>query len=114
MPRVTGGFRFDEPDVPADERPCLLVLRGANAGSRWTIREGVTTIGRHADSDVLLDDVSVSRRHAVAARTPDGVELRDEGSMNGTYLNGEVIDGVRRLRHGDCLQIGGYRLLFLA
>jgi pSer/pThr/pTyr-binding forkhead associated (FHA) protein len=90
----------------------LVVKRGPNAGSRFLLDQDVTTAGRHPDSDIFLDDVTVSRRHAEFRR--DGVEfsVNDVGSLNGTYLNRERIDG-STLSGGDEVQIGKFRLVFL-
>jgi hypothetical protein len=90
----------------------LVVKRGPNAGSRFLLDADVTTAGRHPDSDIFLDDVTVSRRHAEFHREGGGFVVRDVGSLNGTYLNRERIEtGV--LAGGDEVQIGKYRLVFL-
>jgi hypothetical protein len=92
----------------------LVVRRGPNAGSRFLLDAEVTTTGRHPDSDIFLDDVTVSRRHAEFRRTPEGTFLvRDVGSLNGTYVNKERIDQVL-LSNGDEVQVGKYRLRFYA
>jgi pSer/pThr/pTyr-binding forkhead associated (FHA) protein len=72
----------------------------------------VTTAGRHPDSDIFLDDITVSRHHAEFRRTGAGFTLRDMGSLNGTYVNRSRIDEAA-LVGGDEVQIGKYRLLFL-
>ncbi len=90
----------------------LVVKRGPNAGSRFLLDAEVTTAGRHPESDIFLDDVTVSRRHADFVREEGGFVVRDVGSLNGTYLNRERID-VARLAGGDEVQIGKYRLVFL-
>ena len=90
----------------------LVVKRGPNAGSRFLLDAELTTAGRHPDSDIFLDDVTVSRRHAEFAREGDGFVVRDVGSLNGSYLNRERID-VASLAGGDEVQIGKYRLVFL-
>jgi pSer/pThr/pTyr-binding forkhead associated (FHA) protein len=89
----------------------LIVQRGANAGSRFLLNTDSSTVGRHPDSDIFLDDISVSRRHAAFLRTPQGVLVRDAGSLNGTYVNRELVDE-RLLQHGDEVQIGKFRLVF--
>ena len=91
----------------------LVVKRGPNAGSRFLLDADVTTAGRHPDSDIFLDDVTVSRRHAQFVREGKGGPVRDVGSLNGTYLNRERIDSAV-LAGGDEVQIGKYRLVFLA
>ena len=89
----------------------LIVQRGANAGSRFLLNTDSSSVGRHPDSDIFLDDISVSRRHASFLRTPQGVVVRDAGSLNGTYVNRELVDE-RLLHHGDEVQIGKFRLVF--
>lgn len=91
----------------------LVVQRGPNAGSRFLLRADQVSAGRHQDSDIFLDDISVSRRHATFTRTPDGVVLADRGSLNGTYVNKDLVDSTL-LRHGDEVQIGKFRLIFFA
>ncbi len=90
----------------------LVVKRGPNAGSRFLLDADVTTAGRHPESDIFLDDVTVSRRHAEFVREGGGFLVRDVGSLNGTYLNRERIDAAG-LAGGDEVQIGKYRLVFL-
>ena len=91
----------------------LLVLRqGTVAGSSFRLEAPTTTAGRHPDSDIFLDDITVSRRHAVIDRVDGGFTVRDAGSLNGTYVNRERVDQAR-LRTGDELQIGRFRLSFV-
>ena len=90
----------------------LVVKRGPNAGSRFLLDAEVTTAGRHPESDIFLDDVTVSRRHAEFVRDGDAFVVRDVGSLNGTYLNRGRIDAAA-LAGGDEVQIGKYRLVFL-
>jgi len=90
----------------------LVVKRGPNAGSRFRLDQPVTSAGRHPDSDIVLDDVSVSRRHA-EFRTENGECLVvDTGSLNGTYVNGKPVESVA-LATGDEIQMGKFRLVFL-
>ena len=91
----------------------LIVQRGPNAGSRFLLNTDQVSAGRHQDSDIFLDDISVSRRHATFTRTPDGIVLTDRGSLNGTYVNRDLVDSTL-LRHGDEVQIGKFRLIFFA
>ena len=92
----------------------LVVTHGPNAGSRFLLDQDVTTAGRHPDSDIFLDDVTVSRRHAEVVRTSTGgFRVRDVGSLNGTYVNRERIDE-GELAAGDEVQIGKFRLIYLA
>jgi pSer/pThr/pTyr-binding forkhead associated (FHA) protein len=111
-------------DVEASEEPLtgveglpagsalLVVKRGPNAGSRFQLDKDLVSAGRHPDSDIFLDDVSVSRRHAEFRRAGDGFEVVDVGSLNGTYVNREPIES-SPLAGGDEIQIGKFRLVFL-
>ncbi len=89
----------------------LIVRAGAQAGERFTLHGDVTRLGRHPDSEISLDDITVSRRHADVVRTDDGYVVSDSGSLNGTYVNQERVERAI-LRHGDELQIGKFRLVF--
>jgi hypothetical protein len=90
----------------------LLVKRGPNAGSRFLLDSELTTVGRHPGSDIFLDDVTVSRRHAEFYRHGAGFVVRDVGSLNGTYVNRERIEETA-LNDGDEVQVGKFRLTFL-
>ena len=90
----------------------LVVRRGPNAGARFLLDADVTTAGRHPDSDIFLDDVTVSRRHARIERDDQTFTIRDVGSLNGTYVNKERIDAAV-LADGDEVQVGKFRLAFL-
>lgn len=91
----------------------LVVLRGPNAGSRFLLDADFTSAGRHPDSDIFLDDVTVSRRHAEFYRHGVRFTVRDVGSLNGTYVNRERIEEAE-LFGGDEVQIGKFRLLFMS
>lgn len=91
----------------------LVVQRGPNAGSRFVLEADVVTGGRHPDSDIFLDDVTVSRRHAQFVRVPEGYRVKDVGSLNGTYVNRHRIDDVL-LHTGDEVQVGKFRLVYFA
>jgi len=97
--------------ISDDDQPLLVVIRGTNAGSRFALDQAVTTIGRHPDSTVFLDDVTVSRRHAEVRVEGSRYLVSDVGSLNGTYVNGDRVD-VHELAEGDQLQVGKYRLVF--
>lgn len=97
-------------EVPED-RAVLVVKRGPKAGSRFALDAPVTTAGRHPDSDIFLDDITVSRRHAEIIHADEGYRVRDAGSLNGTYLNRERIEEAP-LANGDELQIGKFKLVF--
>ncbi|HEY3941006.1 MAG TPA: FHA domain-containing protein [Acidimicrobiales bacterium] len=107
----------EETAVPLAELPLgagvLVVKRGPNVGARYLLDGDLTLAGRHPDSDIFLDDVTVSRRHAEIERRPDGrVVLRDLGSLNGTYVNRERTEE-SVLEAGDEVQIGKFKLLYL-
>lgn len=91
----------------------LLVQRGPSAGARFLLDTETVTVGRHPDSDIFLDDITVSRRHATFTRTPGGHSVADLGSLNGTYVNRDRIDGDVVLSGGDEVQIGKYRLIYI-
>ena len=105
----------DDLVVPLGELPqevgVLIVRAGAQAGTRFTLTEDLTRLGRHPDSEISLDDITVSRRHAQIERTADGYIASDAGSLNGTYVNQERVEHLL-LHHGDELQIGKFRLVF--
>ena len=113
---VEAESELDELEHYLDELPegvGLLVNRqGPEAGSSYRLDQPETTIGRHPDSDIFLDDITVSRRHVVIARVGDGYTMRDAGSLNGTYVNRKRVDDAR-LHYADELQIGRYRLTFV-
>ncbi|MBP2704155.1 zinc-ribbon and FHA domain-containing protein [Microbispora sp. RL4-1S] len=90
----------------------LVVMRGPNAGSRFLLDSDLTTAGRHPESDIFLDDVTVSRRHVEFYRRGGHFTVRDVGSLNGTYVNRERIEE-SPLVGGDEVQIGKFRLVFL-
>lgn len=106
----------DELAVDLDELPndigMLVVKRGPKAGSRFALTEAVTTAGRHPESNIFLDDITVSRRHAEVAKEGDHYLASDVGSLNGTYVNRERITTPVRLVNGDEVQIGKYKLVF--
>jgi len=107
-------------DLPADDQNAisglpadcalLIVVRGPSSGSRYLLDTEAVTAGRHPDSDIFLDDVTVSRRHAEFRRLAEGFAVRDVGSLNGTYVNKDRIDDVL-LSDGDEVQIGKFRMV---
>jgi hypothetical protein len=92
----------------------LVVTSGHQAGTRYAITGEQLTVGRHPDSDIFLDDITVSRRHVELKIGSTGYVLSDVGSLNGTYLNGERLEATEAiLTNGDDLQIGKFKLLYL-
>jgi hypothetical protein len=118
-----GGGEFDDfgDDAGADSAAVaalppgtalLAVRRGPNAGSQFLLDSDLTLVGRHPDSDIFLDDATVSRRHAEFYRLGGRFTVRDVGSTNGTYVNRERIEEAQ-LNEGDEVQVGKFRLVFL-
>jgi len=91
----------------------LVVQRGPGAGNRFLLDLDVVRAGRHPDSEIFLDDVTVSRRHAEFHRSGSAFSVSDAGSLNGTYVNRDRMDNVD-LRDGDEVQIGKYRLVYFS
>ena len=119
MPLETTGEAGDEElTVTVEELPestgMLVVKRGPNAGSKFLLDADLIRAGRHPDSDIFLDDITVSRRHAEIVREGYGYRVRDVGSLNGTYLNRERIESEAPLQNGDELQIGKFKLVFFS
>ena len=107
-------IRIDEHGAPGGAAPVVgfLVSRGPKAGSRYELDPGVTSLGRHPDSTIFFDDITVSRRHAEAEFDGQRVMVRDVGSLNGSYVNQKPIEGPVELAEGDVLQIGKFKLIF--
>ena len=106
----------DELALELEEVPAgvgfLVVKRGPNVGSRFALDHDIIRAGRHPESDIFLDDITVSRRHVEIRREGAGYVVYDAGSLNGTYLNRERVDSAP-LHNGDELQIGTFKLVFL-
>ena len=115
------GFGDDQGDAHDDdfgqdrsEYAMLVVRRGPNAGERYTLDKDVVRLGRHPESEIFLDDITVSRRHAEVRKEGSGLHVvKDVGSLNGTYVNRERVDEAV-LDSGDELQIGKFRLVYLS
>ena len=90
----------------------LVVRSGEEEGDYFVLSSAVTTIGRHAESTIVLDDITVSRRHSEIHKTDGRYLVKDAGSLNGTYVNQERVD-VAELRQGYELQVGKFHLIFL-
>jgi pSer/pThr/pTyr-binding forkhead associated (FHA) protein len=99
-------------DPKGEHRDELVIASGTHAGTRFELKNEITTIGRHEASDILLDDVSVSRHHALFTRTASGrITLRDLNSLNGTYVNGARVEETA-LHSADEVQVGKFKLVF--
>ena len=107
----------DEFPFPHDEletgQALLLVKRGPNAGSTFLLDGDVSSLGRDTKSDVFLDDITVSRTHARIERRDSAFFVRDLGSLNGTYVNGDAVEETK-LARGDEVQIGKFKLVFFS
>ena len=105
-----------EPPVGRIELPrgvgLLVVRRGTDEGARFALEQRETTVGRNPDADVFLDDITVSRKHAVFVTEGQVTTVRDAGSLNGTYVNRARIDEVV-LASGDEVQVGKFKLVYL-
>lgn len=112
-----------EPHLSEDDRQAIAALprnsalliahSGANQGARFLLDQDLTTVGRHPEAGIFLDDVTVSRRHVELTRQGLGFQIRDLGSLNGTYVNHDRVDEYA-LKPGDEVQIGKFRLTFYA
>ncbi|MFC5370118.1 FHA domain-containing protein [Arcanobacterium bovis] len=91
----------------------LIVRRGPNFGARFLLNDDETVAGRHPKSDIFLDDVTVSRRHATFVREGNRFYVRDANSLNGTYVNQKLVEEAL-LANGDEVRIGKYQLTFFA
>lgn len=121
---TTGAIPRIEPDPATDHRidaagilaelsagtALLIVVRGPNEGARYLIDRAHVTAGRHPDSEIFLDDITVSRRHVHLRWDDEGLSLEDAGSLNGTYVNMQRVERTR-IGTGDEIQIGKFKLL---
>jgi pSer/pThr/pTyr-binding forkhead associated (FHA) protein len=111
--RISDSGEFEELSPRTSGEPTLVIRAGGGrAGESFALESARLTVGRRPDSDVFLDDVTVSRDHAVIVRRGDDYYLDDCGSLNGTYVNRQRIES-EKLSDGDELQIGKYKLAFL-
>jgi len=94
------------------ESAMLIIHRGPNRGERFLLNSPETSIGRSGENDILLDDVTVSRKHANIRRASERFELIDLGSLNGTYVNNNSIARAT-LNTGDEIQFGKFHMLFV-
>jgi pSer/pThr/pTyr-binding forkhead associated (FHA) protein len=105
-------YSVSDVEGPASDSAVLVVKRGPNAGSRLVLDRPLMSAGRHPDSDIFLDDRTVSRRHAEFHLKDCRFRVVDAGSFNGTRVNGQPVDAAV-LVDGDEIQIGNFRLVFL-
>jgi pSer/pThr/pTyr-binding forkhead associated (FHA) protein len=110
-PTSAEGAVWDVEGLPSGSA-LLIVTRGPNVGARFLLDQPVTSAGRHPNSGILLDDITVSRRHAEFQRGKGQFRVIDVGSLNGTYVNRQPADS-SILGNGDAIQIGKFRLAFL-
>lgn len=89
----------------------LVIIKGPNIGDKFLINKSKLTIGRNPESEIFLDDITVSRKHAVLKKSGNDFLIKDLGSLNGSYVNGEIADNAV-LKNGDRIQIGKYIFLF--
>ncbi len=110
----TGEIEAIDIDAAVEEAGAALVIRsgGGRAGEAFPMSEDRMAIGRSPEAAVFLDDVTVSRNHALLVTRPDGVYVDDLGSLNGTYVNRSRIES-QKLEDGDEIQVGKYKLSFL-
>jgi pSer/pThr/pTyr-binding forkhead associated (FHA) protein len=97
-------------DLP-EGQGLVIVARGPNAGSTYLVESEPVSVGRHPDSTIFLDDITVSRRHSVIERQGDDFEIKDVGSLNGTYVNHDRVDQ-SVIKNGDEIQVGRFVLVF--
>ena len=108
-----GEIDFTELDLPEGTLGMFVVHHGPKRGSRIALDTDEVSIGRHPESDIFLDDVTVSRRHALVRRVGDEFHVTDAGSLNGTYVNQSRVESTV-LSDGDEVQIGKFKLVYLA
>jgi len=111
---LESGVSLEEQEIIAalPARSALLIVRrGPNVGARFLLDKDVTLSGRHPEADIFLDDVTVSRRHAEFVRHGASFEVRDMGSLNGTYVDGVLVDQAL-LHEGAEVQVGKFRMTF--
>ena len=110
----TGEYQPVDIDQEVEQAGAALVIRsgGGRSGESFTIDQDRMSIGRSPDAEVFLDDVTVSRNHALLVRRKDGLYIDDLGSLNGTYVNRRRIES-HKLEEGDEIQVGKYKLSYL-
>lgn len=115
VPDSTGVLDLESvPELRQSGTAVLVVWRGPNEGASYTLTGDLVGIGRAPESQIFLDDITVSRHHATLTRNAEGWTLTDAGSLNGSYVNRVRISDATTLRAGDEVQIGKYRFTFYA
>ncbi len=99
-------------EMPEGTIGMFVVRQGPKRGSRIALDDHEVSIGRHPESDIFLDDVTVSRRHALVRRVGAGYQVEDAGSLNGTYVNQSRVDQAT-LSDGDEVQVGKFKLVYI-
>lgn len=110
---VGGEGEARERRADLSEGPVLVVRKGPQPGERFYVDRPSLSVGRDPESDIFLNDMTVSREHAVFEASSDGVSVRDAGSLNGTYVNGVCVDSAP-LRDGDVVQIGTFQMVYFS
>jgi pSer/pThr/pTyr-binding forkhead associated (FHA) protein len=116
LANLESGVSIEEQEIIAalpSGSALLIVRKGPNAGARFLLDQDSTIAGRHPEADIFLDDVTVSRRHAEFVRHGIAFEVKDMGSLNGTYFDGVLIDQAL-LHDGAEVQVGKFRMTFYA
>ena len=109
----TGDLQAVDPErIGGDGATLVIRSGGGRSGETFKVEADQTRIGRSPEAEVFLDDVTVSRNHALLVRRRDGIYIDDLGSLNGTYVNRKRIES-HKLQDGDELQVGKYKLTFL-
>ncbi len=107
---ISPGLLEELKKLPKD-KIVLIVIKGPSIGEKFFINKNMLSIGRSSESDILLDDITVSRHHAIIEKREDNCIVKDLESLNGTYINGCIVDE-KDLNNGDRIQIGKYIFLF--
>jgi hypothetical protein len=113
FPPIEADLEESGEHVETAEGPLLVVRKGPELGERFYIDRPRLTLGRDPGSDVFLNDVTVSRNHAVVESGGGEIRIADAGSLNGTYVNGLLVDAAR-LESGDLVQIGRFQMLYIS
>jgi hypothetical protein len=99
--------------APAAEGPVLIVRKGPQPGEKFYVDRERLTVGRDPESDIFLNDMTVSRTHAIIECKDNVVTVKDAGSLNGTYVNGDIVESAS-LKDGDAVQIGTFQMVYCA